>query len=265
LGISNEEKIALARGAIKRALEIDDSLGEAYASLAINKCYIDWDFAGAESDYVRAVELNPNDATAHHWYAEFLGMQGRFDESFKEYDRAIALDPLSLPIRTDMALNYYYARNYDAAIENLNKAKEIDPDYWRTYEFLSWCFREKGMYEDAAVTIGKRYATQFKRGEISSEHFQMLKRYNESLKAGATQSGAKGYWQAELKFQKAGQPPFFVAVAYAKLGDVDNAFAFLEKAYNEHFSGMVWLKVGPELDVLRSDPRYNDLMRRVGF
>jgi DNA-binding winged helix-turn-helix (wHTH) protein/TolB-like protein len=265
LGISNEEKIALARGAIKRALEIDDTLGEAYASLAINKCYIDWDFPGAESDYVRAIELNPNDATAHHWYAEFLGMQGRFEESFKEYDRAMALDPLSLPIRTDMALNYYYARNYDAAIENLNKAKELDPNYVRTYDFLNLAYREKGMFAEAADAIDRRFTIQSQIGEVPAKDLKQYRAYTESLRSGARREGAPGYWQAELKYQEAGQPPSFVAVAYAKLGDKDSAFKFLEKAFNERYSGMVWLKVNPELDSLRSDPRYDDLMRRVGF
>jgi len=263
-GMSADERVQLSRGAIQKALEIDDSLGEAYAALAINKCYHDWDLAAAESDYRRAIDLNPNDATAHHWYAELLAMQGRFDESFSEYDRAMSLDPLSLPIRTDRALTYYYERDYDAAITALNKVGDMNPEYERTYQFLQWACREKGMFKEAADAIQNQIDLQSRQGARSAADQGRYKKYVRELQDGAAKAGADGFWKVQLE-TKIDPTPYYTAVAYAKLGNADKAFEYLEKAAAAHYSGMVWLKVTPELDSLRSDPRFNDLLRRVGL
>src|SRR5205085_10672521 len=135
-------------------------------SHAINKCYYDWDLAGAESDYRRAIELNPMDATAHHWYAEFLSMQGRFEESIAEYDRAISLDPLSLPIKTDKAFSYYYARDYASATGMLNKNMELNPDSERTYESLYFVHSQQGKLYEAADASKTQAERHFQRREI---------------------------------------------------------------------------------------------------
>ena len=263
-GISNDDRIVLSRGAVRRALEIDETIGEAYASLAINKCYYDWDFAGADSDYRRAIELSPNDATAHHWYAEFLSMQGRFDESYAEYEKALSLDPLSLPIRTDMAFSHYYARDYDKALELLNLARQIDPDYRMTYSFLMYTNREKGMFLDAANSYEQYIQRSYGPNERSGKGYKnIMKHIAELQNIGPNLTGER-YWRAELDFED-DPDPIYKAVTFAKLGDADNAFFHLEKAFKMRYSGMVWLKVTPELDGLRADPRYDDLMRRVGF
>lgn len=266
LGIGRAERIGLARGAVKKALEIDNTLGEAYAASAINKVYYDWDFAGAEADYRRAIELSPSDATAHHWFAEYLAMQGRFDESLAEYDKAMAVDPLSLPIRTDRAYTYYYARNFDKAIELLNAAKAVDPDYERTYDFLDFTFREKGMFREATEAARQNHDLKLKKGSITPEEHSKAKQLVDSLRKGLEAKGVPGYWRAYIESDFGSiASPFFMAVAHAKLGEKDKAFEYLEKAYKEHYSGMVWLKVTPELEALRNDPRYGDMLRRVGF
>lgn len=263
LGIGDEERVALAQGAAKKALEIDDNIGEAYAVIGINKVYHDWDLAGAESYYLRALELNPNDATSHHWYAELLSMEGRFDESYRQYEFALLLDPLSLPIRTDMGLAHYYAHDHDTAIEILNKAKELDPEYGRTYRFLAFAYREKEMFNESAGCVEKLSALQFQQGERSREFYDLMMRYAAGLRNASAEAGAKGFWQAELRSGPPGA--IYRAVAYSKLGETDKAFEFLETAFKEHQTGMVWLKVTPEFDNIRSDPRYQDLLRRVGF
>lgn len=262
--ITRDEKIALSRGAVRRALEIDDTIGEAYASMAINKCYYDWNFAGAESDYRKAVELTPNDATSHHWYAEFLSMQGRFDESYAEYEKALSLDPLSLPIRTDMAFSRYYSRDYDKAIELLNLARQIDPEYRLTYNFLMFTYREKGMFLEAINAYEQDIRAQYDANGRSSKSYINIMRHITEVRNEGSNLTAERYWRAELEFED-DPAPNYKAVAYAKLGEKDKAFEYLERAYKEHYSGMVWLKVTPELDGIRDDPRFQDLLKRVGF
>jgi len=263
-GISNDEKIALSRGAVRRALEIDETIGEAYASMAINECYYDWNFAGAESDYRKAIELSPNDATAHHWYAEFLSMQGRFDESYAEYEKALSLDPLSLPIRTDMAFSRYYARDYDKAIELLNLARQIDPGYHLTYNFLMFTYREKGMFLEAADAYEQDIRSQYGPDGRSDKSYNHIMRHIAEIRKFGPNLNAERYWRAELEFED-DPSTFFKAVAYSKLGETDKAFEYLERSYKERYSGMVWLKVTPELDGIRADPRFQDLLKRVGF
>lgn len=263
-GISSDERVQLSRGAIQRALEIDDSLGEAYSALAINKCYHDWDLAGAESHYRRAIELNPNDATAHHWYAELLAMQGRFSESLAEYDRALSLDPLSVPIRSDRALTYYYAHDFDTAIAELIKVRDLDPDYERTYEFLQWVFREKGMYKEATDMMESLEALQTRHGTLSAGDQHRVKKNVADLRKGLAGEGPPGFWRVQVE-DRMGSYPYSAAVAFAKIGNADKAFEYLEKAYETHYTGMVWLKVTPEMDPLRSDSRFDDLIQRVGL
>jgi TolB-like protein/DNA-binding winged helix-turn-helix (wHTH) protein/Tfp pilus assembly protein PilF len=263
LGVTLEEKNELTRAAVQKALEIDPDLGEAYASLAINKCYYDWDWAGAERDYQRALELNPNDATAHHWYAEFLAMQGRFEESRREYEIASSLDPLSMPIKLDRALSYYYARDYDTALALLSKEKEAQPEYQRTYGFLVYVYREKGMLDAAVLAIEKISELRVQRGEEPPEYLKTARVYVEQLRSGAKSDDTQDFWRAELEYGP--RDPLFKVAAYSKLGDADNAITNLEKCYHERCSGMVWLKVAPEYDGVRSDPRFADLLRRVGF
>jgi len=263
-GISNEEKIALSRGAAQKALEIDDTIGEAYASLAINKCYYDWNFPGAESDYRKAVDLSPNDATAHHWYAEFLSMQGRFDESYAEYEKALALDPLSMAIRTDLAFARYYARDYDKAIDLLIQAKHIEPNYRLTYTFLMFAYREKGMFFEAADAYEQAKKAQYSPSERSGKGFNKVMRHIAEIKKQGSSLDAERYWRAELEFED-DPSPIYKAVTHINLGEADKAFEYLEQAFKARYSGMVWLKVSPEFDRIRSDPRFSDLLKRVGF
>lgn len=262
-GIGQDERIVLSTATIKKALEIDDTIGDAYAVLGINKVFHEWDLAGAEVSYKRAIELNPNDATTRHWYAEMLSMQGRFEESYIQYDLALALDPLSLPIRTDMAFARYYAKDFDAAIELLNKAKQLNPEYGRTYEFLMFAYREKELFIDAVNCLEKRNDILLLNGEITQQGHDLGSKFVKELRDAAIRNEPKQFWQAELT---GGPPdPIYKAFASSKLGQNDKAFEFLETAFKSRSTGMIWLKVQPELEALRSDPRYNDLLRRIGF
>jgi TolB-like protein/Tfp pilus assembly protein PilF len=247
-----------------KALEIDPTLGEAHNVLAQIKESGEWNFAEAEKEYKRAIELSPNYATAYHWYAEFLAEMGRFDESFAMYKRALELDPLSFAISTDLGMAYYYARQYDRAIEHLKKLVELDPNYVRTHEYLAMVYQEKGMFEEAIAEIEKLNAL---RGEDMQEFTRDKAKVEDALR----KSGAKGFWQQLLDFNKEemkkGNPvyPVDMAMLYTRLGERDEAFRWLEKAYEERSVPLTRLKVSPEWDNLRDDPRFADLIRRVGL
>ena len=260
------KRVAMVQAAMQKALEIDDTLGEAYAVLAINNCFYKWDFTGAEIEYKRAIELNPNYATAHHWYAELLAMEGRFDESFAEYKRALELDPLSLAINTDFGLNYYYARQPELAINHLNKLKEIDANYARTYLFLGQIYKAENMFEESIAAYNKYTALSGDKLGMGGDLPESVKK-NQMLGDTSKKSGAKGYWEKllEISLESKNFETVQKAVIYAKLDERDKAFEFLEKALNERTATLLWLKVSPELDSLRDDPRFPDLVRRVGL
>jgi DNA-binding winged helix-turn-helix (wHTH) protein/TolB-like protein len=263
LRLARSEQVALARTAAFKALEIDPNLGEAYSSIAINKSYYDWDIDGAIDNYRRAAELNPNDATTHHWYAETLSMKGMFDESLKEYQAALALDPSSPSLRADMAFMYYYHRDYDKAIDLLKQLTIIDPGFFRAFEFLVQAYRAKGMYAEAIEAEENRIGLELKQMHITQEEFDRLSIYVANLKRGLKNGGSKGYWQAERSYGLG--VPYYLAVANAQLEDKDAAFAYLSRLIEERFSGIVWINVTPELDPIRSDPRFAELVKKAGL
>lgn len=246
---SMQERASMVNAAAQKALEIDPNIGEAHATLAINHHFNEWKWAEADNEYRLAIELSPGYATAHHWYAEFLATEGRFDESFAEYHRALELDPLSLSANTDLGLNYYYAHRPDEGIQRLTTLKQMDAHYPRTFEYLATIYEEKGMFEEAVgeyAGVGSPRAT--------------------ALKNAFETGGAKAYWRRTLKLAiEAGNPnPYLLAKCYVRIGDIDKAFEFLEKSYEVRGPLLVWLKVSPEFDSIRSDPRFVDLMQRVG-
>jgi TolB-like protein/Flp pilus assembly protein TadD len=250
-----------AKAAAMKALEIDDTLGEAHATLGTIE---EWEWyaytgADAEREFKRAIELNPNYPTAHHWYGEFLTTRGRFDEAFTEYQRALELDPLSLAISTDLGNAYYNARQYDRAIDHLKKLIEIDPTYVRTHFYLAQVYQDKGMFDEAVAENEKGRVLNGIDPKLAAKRRVLLE---EALRV----SGPKGYWRKWLDIgSDDGQVhPNETAGVYARLGDKDQALAWLEKAYDAHLH-MEWLKVDPQWDNLRSDPRFQDLLRRVGL
>lgn len=261
--ITREERVAMVKAAANKALEIDPKLGgEVHAVLAINSHFNEWDWANADREYKLAVELSPNYATAHHWYAEFLATEGRFDESFAEYQRALELDPLSLAVKTDLGLNYYYARQFDRAAEYLKKLEELEPNYLRTHIFLAMVYKKKEMFNEAIAEDNRGYT-------IDGSDLQMLATRKTALENAFKTTGAKGYWRKAIDLEsdlQSGNPnPVILAKFYSELGERDKAFELLEKGYRERSPHLVSLKVSPEFDGIRSDPRFADLMRRVGL
>ncbi|MBK8465148.1 MAG: winged helix-turn-helix domain-containing protein [Chloracidobacterium sp.] len=267
---SNQDRTRIVLATVQKALDINGTLGEAYATRALVKTYYEWDRPGAEAEYKLAIASSPNYATAHHWYAEFLSMDGRFDESIAEYNRALEIDPLSLAIQTDLGMSYYYAHDFDRAIEQFEMVKAINPDYQRTYSNLFLTYREKGMFEESIASLEQCHKLQRKNLQITDVKLSMLSAWMQRLRNNAKASGAKGYWRTLIDFQieeENGNPsPFYAASYHSKLGENDKALYFLEKAFKiPESSSLVWLKVTPEFDSIRPDPRFVDLMQRVGL
>jgi tetratricopeptide (TPR) repeat protein len=251
-----------AKAAALKALELNNTLAEPYAVLAEGKV-VEWDFVGAENDYKRAIELNPNFATAHQWYSELLAHLGRNDEALAEVKKAYELDPFSVAVNHNVGLRYWAARRLDDAIVQLKKTIALAPDYPLTYWFLSSVYLEKGMYEESITQMSK--AQILSKEETPESAGRIAAELRQALKSG----GEKGYWQKilqeELEVYKKGLGyPVTIATAYAKLGDKDKAFEWLEKAYAERDEQLRNLK-GSSFDNLRTDPRYKDLLRRVGL
>src|SRR5712691_1933201 len=247
-----------ARAAALRALELDEGLPEAHTALALIVQNQDWDWQTSEKEYRRAIELNPNYATAHHWYAEHLMWLGRFDEALSESERARQLDPLSLIIATDNGAILYNARQYDRSIEQFRGVLRKDPNFART-GIIVYAYVEKGMFAQALADA-----------EIWRRPYGEGPWYWSSLAYIYGRAGQPEQARRELeKLEKLSrrEPVDLVSMLWAHLGvgDKEEALADLEKAYSEHFSILTTLKVEPAFDPLRSDPRFADLLRRVGL
>ncbi len=254
------ETSSKARAAATRALEIDDTLAEAHTSLADVTKFYDWDWAGAEREYRRAIDLNPNYMTAHQWYAEFLSGSGRYEEATAEIKRAEELDPLSLVVKSAAAWVLFFAHDYDRAIEQCRKVIEMDPNYGEVYSQLRRAYEQKGMYAEAMAADEKLRAIRRQRAGEKTE-----------TRNPAPIASAKAYWKRMLELTKtdlAGDrkaAQFRMAEVLAQLGEKDQAFELLEKAFQERSFWMPYLRVHPHLDPLHSDPRFRDLVRRVGL
>jgi len=234
-------------------------LGEAHASLGFFRFLYDWDFAGAESEFVRAVALSSNYAEAHHWYAIYLANVGRHEEAFREAELAVERDPLSLLMNMTAALNFYTGREYDRAVAQLEKVIEMDANFPAAHSVLGCVYVQKQMYEAALVEYEK--VLDFVKGAPPVEA---------SVKVIMAQAFARWGKKSEavkLLEDIAGVPAsaYSVAGVYGALGDKDKAFEMLNQAYDEHDMQLVSLKVDPTLDDLRDDARFANLIRRVGL
>jgi tetratricopeptide (TPR) repeat protein len=248
-------KVIIPKGkeAAKKALEIDDSLAEAHNSLAYASFIFDRDWASAEREFNRAIELNPNYATAHQWYSEFLASMRRFDEAIKEIGRAQELDPLSLIINTMSGRTFYYAREYDRAIEQFRKTLEIDPDFLIAYGDLGRIYIQKKMYEEALAAekkgnneawIGIAYAKMGKFDEARMVLENLIER-------------SKRSYVPHLFYR--------IAILYFSLGKNDEGFKWLDAAYEDRDSELLRINVEPIFDGVRSDPQFKAMLKRLGL
>ena len=244
--------------AATKALALDDSLAEAHLAMATVYGYA-WELSNAAREIARAIEINPGEADAHHHYAYNLIQLGRLDEAVAEIKLARELDPLNVVMNVDVGEILLYAGRYDEAIEALKHAIEMDPGRANAHFDLAQAYERKGMDKEAIEEY-------FKTETLGGCGQQALS----ALKEGYAASGVRGFWQKELKLvseqsKRSYIAPLVMARLHARLGEEDQAFAWLERAYAEHSPSLLDLKVDPMLDVLRSDARYADLPRRVGL
>jgi serine/threonine protein kinase/tetratricopeptide (TPR) repeat protein len=245
------------KAAAARALEIDDTLAEAHTSLAAVNEY-EWNWSAAEDQYRRAIELNPNYETAHHWYAAYLTSRLRSDEAMREINLALGLDPLSLIINTSVGRVLFGARQYDKAIEQLKKTLDLDPNFAEARFQIAMAYEQKRMYDDAIREFQKSV-------ELYNDPAMMAwvaRAYAASgRRADAEQALADLMEMSRQKYIS----PYPLATVFAALGDKERALEWLEKVYQERSYYVVWLNVDPVFDAIRSDWRFQDLLRRVGL
>jgi TolB-like protein len=255
----SEEGFSKAKEAAKKALAIDDTLAEAHTSLAHLTWLHEWNWADGEREFMRAIDLDPNYPTAHQWYATYLSSMARHEEAIAEITRAQELDPLSITIGLDVARTFYFARQYDRSIEQCLRAFEMDPSFYRIGDWMELAYEQKGFFDKALEAHLKALAARGARPETMAV-----------LKEAYAVSGWKGFWRKRLELMEAEAgkrplPTFAQARIYARLGDNDQALRWLQKAYDKHSDYLVLLKVDPLFDSLCSDPRFAELMRKIGL
>jgi TolB-like protein/Tfp pilus assembly protein PilF len=253
------EAFPKAEAAAQKALALDSNLAEAHTALAFVKQRYEWDWPGAEAEFRRAIALNTQYAPAHQWYASFLAGMGRDEEAVAEATEARKLDPLSLVTNTHLAWVLYMAHQPRQAIQQCQATLQLDPDFFVARRYLGLSYALAGSFD--------RAVTELRKAAVLSGNSPLMRA---ELAYAYARSGKKGEAQkllAELTGPSRGEytSPYFVAVIYTGLGDKQQALAWLEKAFAEHTDEMVYLKADPKFDPLRSDPRFQDLLRRMNF
>jgi tetratricopeptide (TPR) repeat protein len=247
------EAYARSKAAANKAVEIDPKLAEAHVTIAMVKGVFEWDWAGAENEFKLALQLNPRYATAHHRYSLFLPILGRLDEAIAEAKKAQELDPLSLIINENVGDILSLARRYDEAEQQLLKTIELDPNFDVAHQTLANVYESKGMYEKS---LEQAFWNE------PNELARQKKIY--------AQSGQQGIWRDMLQYlldrAKSGEVrPFWIAGVYARLGDKDKCFEWLDKALEERSVVFTYLIADDRFDNIRSDPRYTALLQRIGL
>jgi serine/threonine-protein kinase len=248
-----------ARAALRRALAIDDKLAEAHASLGSLIMLNEWDWSGAQREFTLAIRMDPAYPTARHWYAEWLSMQNRPKEAINEISLAIELDPLSPAILKDKGVILYYGRDFEGAIAYARKAQELHPQFAATHRLLSLAYSAMGSH-DLALAENERWGALGARESdvvIGRAYcYALAGRKAEALDLAGT------YLNVDSDY---GNLMRGIALVHAALGDKDQAFAWFEKAYELRAESLGNLIVDPKVDPLRGDPRFGELVKRVGL
>jgi len=253
------EAFPKAKAAALKALQLDPTLAEAHASMAYVKTYYDWDWAGAEEEFRKALELDPNYAEAHHSYSRFLASLGRIEKARVELKRAQELDPLSLLVQANGGVISYFGRQYDQAIQEMRQINHLDPKFFVPYWGLGLSYEQTGVYEEAVTQLQKAIDLSGRgaNGLASLGHAYGL--------AGRRSEALKILLELEERAKRRYVSSYQIALVYLGLHRNDEAMKQLENAYQERSTLLVYLKMDPRFDPLRSDPRFEDLLRRIGL
>jgi TolB-like protein/Flp pilus assembly protein TadD len=248
-----DEAYALAKAAALQALQHDETLAEGHVALARILVFHEWDWAGAGRAYRRAIELSPSYATARQWYGLYLLHLGQGDGALREIRLAQRLDPLSISVNSDVGRVLYFTRSYDAAVTQWRSILELDPNSADARLYLGLTYLQKGMFQEARVEF---------------EHWAELRREAPTALLAYSYAAAGDRAEAQRLLEgllAQGAPAAAIALIYGQLGDRDNAFRWLERAVEERSSFLLFIKASPRVDPLRSDPRFRELLQRIGL
>jgi tetratricopeptide (TPR) repeat protein len=242
-----------------KALEIDHTLAGPHAALGFTKTHYEWDWAGAEREFQRSIELDPNYATASQWYGAYLGVMGRHDDAIASIKRAQQLDPLALMAGASLGWELYLARRFDDAINQLRKTLELDPNFASGHWWLEPPYEQKAMYREAVAESQK--ASELSQGSpyalgVLGHAYALSGDRKKSLEIiGQLDELSKSRYVA----------PFETALIWAGLDNKERALEWLDKAMEDRSWGVMWLKVDPRFDRLRTDPRFVSILQRLGL
>jgi TolB-like protein/tRNA A-37 threonylcarbamoyl transferase component Bud32/Tfp pilus assembly protein PilF len=258
--LTPDEALPKAKAAALNALKLDNSVAEAHSELGYERAVFEYDWAGAKEEFQRAIQVNPNSAEAHYLYAlSWLTPTGRHDEAIAEIKRTLELDPMSLPHNQGAVYIFYYARRYQQALDQCRKTIEMNENFAGGHWRLAEVDNQLGDYHEAILELEKARL-------LSGDKLDEVAAGITALRKALDRSGARGYWQEYRTLLEHGLgSPVEVARAYATLGQKDKAFLWLEKGYKTRDSDIQLIGVDPKLDNLHSDPRFADLMRRIGL
>jgi tetratricopeptide (TPR) repeat protein len=248
-----------SKAAAKRALELDPDLAEAHASLGSVLGFYDRNFPESEREFRRAIELNPNYATGHHWYGlTYLAKVGRFDDAIAELKKALELDPLSLIINADLGNVYIQARQYQSAIEQLQKTIDMDQGFYFAHWQLGIAYEMTGSLHEATLEYQKAR-------QLNDDPWVLALLAHVAARSGNKDEALKILEELKQISKQRYVSEYNFAIAYAGLGEKDQAFQSLEKSYANRESRITRIKVDPLMENLHSDPRFADLVRKVGL
>jgi serine/threonine-protein kinase len=248
-----------AKVAAEQALALDDGLAEAHASLAFVKAYYDWDWAGAEREFRRALDLNPSYGAAHHSYSRLLAAMGRIDEALAELRRAEQVEPISLTLKANTAMIMFFGRRYDDAIQRLQETLELDSTFGVAHWGLGLAYEQKGLYPQAILELEKAAALSKRDPNVLSSLGHVYAVARRLPEAGQLidelgKQSRQGYVSA-----------YFFALIYAGQGEAGRAVAALSQAAEERSTLLVYLRMDPRFAALHADPRFRALLRRIGL
>jgi DNA-binding winged helix-turn-helix (wHTH) protein/TolB-like protein/Tfp pilus assembly protein PilF len=256
--LTPQEGVPRARAAALAALRLDDGLAEAHAALGVIKFRYDWDFAGAEREFRRAIALNAEDVEAHQWYSEYLTAFGRVAESVAEAKTAQQIDPLSPEVAWDLGLALLFGNRNREATEQLKNAVDLDPRFWLTHAFLAWAYAEDENYDLSYSEYEKARALD-DNADVLSQWILV------AHQAGRTADAQRMLDDLLQRARTRYVAPFYIAAAYIAVGQNDRGFAWLQKALAERNELLVFIKVAPSFRSVRGDPRFIEILRRIGL
>jgi tetratricopeptide (TPR) repeat protein len=265
LGVfTSKESSPEAKAAATKAVVLDPRLGEAHAILGQVKSHYDFDFPGAQREYLKALELNPSYANAHLYYAGgYLTPMGRHEEAIAEMKKALELDPLSPALSNYMGITYLLAGDYQKSAQQLQRTIDLDPTFPLAHFFFASCLTEIGKYEQAIDEMQKGAL-------LGGENPEQVAAWAEEFRRAFRTGGPMGYWQKNLEVtlkehEHEGAGALALARAYARVGDKEKALEWLQKAYEEKDGNITLVKSYPDFKILRGDPRFSAFLKRMGL